>query len=221
MEKDKVDQAVWFPEWALVLQREPLPVARREQYRQTLLDYFHHCKLTGQRATVRSARTFVEKSTAQHQPSTEQVAEWKEALNWFFRTARCHKPSLRGVPPLARADLGKAEWERRLIRRLRMLHYQWRTEGSLPRLGLEVCAVVGAPVTCGRTGNTSRRAHVPRRPGDPTARVRLHPKTSTQRARVPLAPALDVTLSLSKGLFLEGTEMFRQAQHDGIPSTVA
>jgi hypothetical protein len=32
------------------------------------------------------------------------------------------------VPPLAAADLGGAEWERRLIRELRNRHYQWRTE---------------------------------------------------------------------------------------------
>jgi len=32
------------------------------------------------------------------------------------------------VPPLGRTDLGRADWERRLIQRLRLLHLAWRTE---------------------------------------------------------------------------------------------
>jgi hypothetical protein len=128
MEKDKVDQPVWFPEWALVLQREPLPAPQRECFGRILVSYLHHCKLTGQRASIRSARAFVEKAATEQEPSDPGIAQRKEALNWFFRTARRYKPALRGVPPLARADIGQAEWERRLIQRLRTLHYQWRTE---------------------------------------------------------------------------------------------
>jgi hypothetical protein len=29
MEKDKLNQPVWFPEWGTVLQLEPLPAAQR------------------------------------------------------------------------------------------------------------------------------------------------------------------------------------------------
>ncbi len=32
------------------------------------------------------------------------------------------------MPPLAQKDLGKTHWERRLVQRVRTLHYQWRTE---------------------------------------------------------------------------------------------
>ncbi len=32
------------------------------------------------------------------------------------------------VPSLGQADLGRTDWEQRMIRRLRSLHYQWRTE---------------------------------------------------------------------------------------------
>jgi integron integrase len=128
MQKDKLDQSVSFPERALVLQSEPLPDAQRQQYRRLLVRYLHHCKSTGQRATVRSAREFVAKLTAEGPASIAEVPHGKEALNWFFRTARQHKRSLRSIPPLARVDLGNVEWERRLIERLRFLHYQWRTE---------------------------------------------------------------------------------------------
>ena len=48
---------------------------------------------------------------------------------WFFREARAHRaPALHGAPPLGRVDLGQTDWERRLIERLRQLHYAWRTE---------------------------------------------------------------------------------------------
>jgi integron integrase len=128
MEKDKLNQPVWFPEWWDSLQREAFPPDQQDQYHRVLIRYLHHCKVTGQRATVLSARRFVDKWNAEHRLSTTELAAMKEALNWFFRTAQRYKPSLRGVPPLAQKDLGKADWERRLIQRVRSLHYQWRTE---------------------------------------------------------------------------------------------
>ncbi len=130
MENDKVEQPVWFPEWGIVLQHEPFPPAQREQYRRVLVGYLHHCQLTGQRATIASARRFVEQWSRRDEPAAEELTAAKSALNWFFQTARRHKPSLRGVPPLAQKDLGETDWEQRLIRRVRTLHYQWRTEQS-------------------------------------------------------------------------------------------
>ena len=35
---------------------------------------------------------------------------------------------MHGLPPLGRHDLGKVDWERRLIERVRTLHLAWRTE---------------------------------------------------------------------------------------------
>ena len=128
MEKDKVNQPVWFPDWWDCLQREALSPAQREEYRRVLVRYLHYCKVTGQRATVLSARRFVDQWNAEHPLSASELAAMKEALNWFFRTAQRFKPSLRGVPPLVQKDLGKTDWERRLIQRVRTLHYQWRTE---------------------------------------------------------------------------------------------
>jgi len=128
MEKDKLEQAVWFPEWGTVLQHGAFSPAQREQYRQALVRYLRYCKLTGERATVASARRFVEQWNREENPAPLELATTKSALNWFFLTARQHKPSLRGVPPLAQKDLGEVEWERRLIQRVHTLHYQWRTE---------------------------------------------------------------------------------------------
>jgi hypothetical protein len=74
---------------------------------------------------------------------------WKQALNWFFkegrRTSGLEPP---GVPSVGRADTGRTDWERRLIERLRLGHYSWRTDqtyrewawrlaGFMGRRGLE------------------------------------------------------------------------------------
>ncbi len=54
---------------------------------------------------------------------------WREGLNWFFHHGpRTSGPQPPGVPSLGGADLGRAHWEHRLIERLRLNHYSWRTE---------------------------------------------------------------------------------------------
>src|SRR5207244_9202198 len=74
-------------------------------------------------------RRFMAESAGLESLAAATVEVWKEALNWFFREARAHRaPALHGVPTLGHADLGETDWERRLIARLRELHYAWRTE---------------------------------------------------------------------------------------------
>jgi integron integrase len=136
--------AVWFPQWAEAVGHLRLPPARRQQYRVGLIRYLRFCKETRQPATIASARAFMEATEAQRIIGRSMLATWKEALNWFFTEGRKQtgdrRPSGRtgdrgtsgntmtDVPPLAGADLGKTDWERRLIRTLRSRHYQWRTE---------------------------------------------------------------------------------------------
>src|SRR5207253_5328544 len=77
--------------------------------------------------TVESARAFISDSVRRGKAAEEAL--WKAGLNWYFREARrAFVSSPPGVPSLGRADLGKTDWERRLIERLRLLHYSWRTE---------------------------------------------------------------------------------------------
>lgn len=139
---------VWFPGWADALRQVRLPALIGQQYRLAIIQYLRFCKLSRQRATVASAREFMAEVEGQRRLSVSHLENWKEALRWFFREAG--KQSSTGVPPVsfradqshgrdARAtltdvptvgatDLGKTEWERRLIRELRGRHYQWRTE---------------------------------------------------------------------------------------------
>jgi integron integrase len=144
---------VWFPEWAEVLGRTDLPLATRQQYRAGIVEYLRFCKQTQQRATVDSARQFMQDREAQGRLGPAERTAWKAGINWFFREAgrqarrsdwaapvpssapvsgaepgEATGPILSGVPTLAAADLGKSEWEQRLIRELRGRHYRWRTE---------------------------------------------------------------------------------------------
>jgi len=135
-------QGVWFPHWAEVLARVRLKDLERRTYRSAIVEYLSFCKRSRQRATVESARKFMEQVEARHRLGVSQLASWKAALNWFFRAAKSSSPhpemgpaSQRGTPcvrdkepPLAATDLGGPEWEKKLIRELRSRHYEWRTE---------------------------------------------------------------------------------------------
>jgi integron integrase len=135
-------QGVWFPQWAEVLARLQLKDLDRRAYRSAIMEYLSFCKRSRQRATVASARKFMEQVEGRRRLGVSQLATWKAALNWFFRTAKS-APSFPGLahpsqratpcarekePPLAATDLGGPEWEKKLIRELRTRHYEWRTE---------------------------------------------------------------------------------------------
>ena len=129
MQSEKLERPVYFPEWALALRKATLPEQQRESYRRIIVRYLGYCKLTQTRASIASARRFVESAQRREDPSADNLALWKAALNWFFATARHYQNQwIRDVPSLARADLGKSPWERRMIECLRSQHYQWRTE---------------------------------------------------------------------------------------------
>jgi len=93
----------------------------------------------------------MEQTEAQRTLGRAMLVRWKEAINWFFtegrkqpvgldrRASRVAPPerasrrlaptnTMTDVPPPAAGDLGKTEWETKLIRVLRSRHYQWRTE---------------------------------------------------------------------------------------------
>jgi len=127
MPTDKLERPVYFPEWALALRKAAVSDQQRESYRRIIVRYLGYCKLTQTRACIASARRFVESAQRREHPS--EVTDWKAALNWFFATAQQYQSRwIRDVPSLARADLGKSDWERQMIECLRSRHYQWRTE---------------------------------------------------------------------------------------------
>jgi integron integrase len=131
---------VWFPHWPEALAKARLKELERSAFRLAIREYLAFCKRERQRASVASARIFMEQVPRSRHLSASQLAAWKAGLNWFFRSAKeavgaglangkALQPCARGKePPLAATDLGGPEWEQKLIRALREEHYQWRTE---------------------------------------------------------------------------------------------
>ena len=152
MDIDKGSSGVWFGQWAEVLARVRMAELKRQTYRQAVVAYLRYCKDSRQRATIASARAFMVQMEGQRRLGVTQLGTWKEGLNWFFREAigagRKHSTfnnqrstskeqetgesgkaqNVMEVPPLAGADLGRSDWEWRMIQELRTRHYQWRTE---------------------------------------------------------------------------------------------
>ncbi len=86
------------------------------------------CDQRGSGPTVSGAREFLEVARLAEAPSPRRLQDWKEALNWYFRHGREWGRVLKGVPSLARSDLGEAPWEVAFIAYLRQRGRSWRTE---------------------------------------------------------------------------------------------
>jgi integron integrase len=121
---------VHFPNWATALAGETsIAPALRTRYRKTLSRFLTFCARRQAAPCIPLAREFVEVEQRDLQPECGPVEEWKQALNWYFRRARAGAGLvLKGVPPLAREDLGQSAWEQALIAGVRERHLAWRTE---------------------------------------------------------------------------------------------
>ena len=119
-----------FAHWAQVLAAEAFPPPTRDRYHAVIARYLAFCQEAGLELTIDSARQFVAQCEQGGVVTEEGLPEWKAALNWWFEARKRQRPlpALKGVPTLGRADLGRTGWERKLVRRIRSLHYSWRTE---------------------------------------------------------------------------------------------
>jgi integron integrase len=116
-----------FDNWLEMLHRLQIAHSLRHGYREAIERYLDYCRLNGVSVRVETARAFI--SDALRRGSTPQGSLWKEGLNWFFREGKKYStPQPEGVPTLGRADTGATPWESRMIERLRLRHYSWRTE---------------------------------------------------------------------------------------------
>lgn len=123
-------RGIEFADWEEVLLRDAtLTPGLRELYRQTVRGFREFCGPRGGVGTVRLAREYVELVQLERAPHPARLQAWKDALNWYFRRGReAELAALHGVPPLARSDLGQADWEAELIAGVRQRHFSWRTE---------------------------------------------------------------------------------------------
>ena len=132
-----------FTNWREMLNQLNLGRGSRYTYAQAIERYLDYCLGNGLQVRVESARGFVE--DALRRGLTPDGATWKAALNWFFREGRKRSaPQPEGVPSLGQADTGKTPWESRLIERLRLQHYSWRTERTYREWAWRLAHFVGA-----------------------------------------------------------------------------
>jgi integron integrase len=116
-----------FAGWREALNEAAMRAELRRRYEQGVAAYLNYCRRNGQSVTTQTARDFM--SDARRRGLAPPEGLWEKGLNWFFREGRKRcAPQPEGVPSAGRADTGKARWESRMIERLRLNHYSWRTE---------------------------------------------------------------------------------------------
>ncbi len=122
---------VIFTNWREALHRSGLTPAMQAVYSLAVSGYLEYCQRNTVSVTKASAQAYmgdvIRRGLAKH-PEL-----WKDSLNWFFREGHRHCASAplladHALPTLGQADTGAQPWERRLIERLRIQHYAWRTE---------------------------------------------------------------------------------------------
>src|ERR1035441_5636173 len=118
---------VIFTNWRERLNAAALPGAVRAGYTLAIAGYLDYCRRNGISVTLESARGYMADVTRRGLARNPPL--WKQGLNWYFGEGRkTSGRQLRGVPSVGQADTGKTDWERRMIERLRLGQYAWRTE---------------------------------------------------------------------------------------------
>jgi hypothetical protein len=122
---------VIFTNWREALHRSGLTPGMQAVYTMAVGGYLEYCSRSTVSVTKASAQAYMSDVIRRELAKHPQL--WKDGLNWFFREGRRHcgtAPLLadHALPTLGQADTGAHPWERRLIERLRIQHYAWRTE---------------------------------------------------------------------------------------------
>lgn len=82
-------RAVNFPEWNANLELDSrFPAERRTAFRITIRWYLSYCKRRNQRCDFKSARAFIDWAERSKKPPDCVLEQWREAIRWFFRSAR-------------------------------------------------------------------------------------------------------------------------------------
>jgi hypothetical protein len=146
-DSNSVQRASFFPQiifanWRESLHRTGLRKDITRAYADAIEAYLDYCAKNSQSVTVETARGFM--TDAVRRGLTPYKDTWQQALNWFFREGRKRTATQPpGVPTPGAADTGKTPWESRLIERLRINHYSWRTEQTYREWAWRFLAFLG------------------------------------------------------------------------------
>jgi hypothetical protein len=145
-----------FVNWREILNEVPLSVPQRSAYAAGIEAYLQYCRDNGISVGVATAMDFL--SDALRRGITPHLDRWKEGLRWYFIEGRKHgKPRPPGVPSVGQADTGTAPWEIRLIERLRLKHYSWRTEQTYRQWAWRLAASLGGHEMVSASGEDLKR----------------------------------------------------------------
>lgn len=154
---DELRSPVSFAHWPDALESDPeVGQFRKSAYRRAIMGYLKHLKDAHLRASLASAKAYFD---AEKEAGHDRVEE-REAVRWFFRAAKRRNTEAgvrteelgigeRGVEDAPavivpeKADLGATPWERKLVEKLRVGHYQWRTETSYREWARRFCTWLG------------------------------------------------------------------------------
>ena len=122
---------VIFTNWREALHCSGLSPGMQAVYAMAVSSYLDYC--TGNTLCVSKASAQAYMGDVIRRGLAKHPQLWMDGLNWYFREGHRHggtAPVLadRALPTLGQADTGARPWERRLIERLRLQHYAWRTE---------------------------------------------------------------------------------------------
>src|SRR5690606_34369753 len=79
---------IHFPRWAEVLEKTQLSESERRSFRVTLRWYLSWCRARSIGCSFESARQFVHWARKEKEANEWMVERWREAIRWFFRTAK-------------------------------------------------------------------------------------------------------------------------------------
>ena len=156
--QDAPGRGRFFPDWPDALRADAsLTPGLREGYRRVLLGFLEFCRRRQAGSSVALARDYVELARLEQAPAPARLQMWKDGLNWYFRRGRAaSSAALQGVPPLARLDLGRTDWEQRLVARLRLKGYSWRTEQTYRGWAWRLARFMGRRPLMSATGAEAR-----------------------------------------------------------------
>src|SRR5579885_1844418 len=90
---------VQFPNWPEVLDCSPLPPKLKASFSATIRWYLSFCRRGRAQVDTQSARDFITWATQSRTPQPWQLEQWKEAIRWFFRSAKEPPPAAAAPPP--------------------------------------------------------------------------------------------------------------------------
>lgn len=144
MNNEKLNRPVDFRDWAYALHSSPdLPEAVKGQFGITIRWYLTSCRHEGLPVTMATAKRFLEIQIRAKDAKDWQETQWRNALRWFFRTAR---PRTKDPQPVREAPQrpqtadenggrsttealpAKMDWREVLVKELRRRHYALATE---------------------------------------------------------------------------------------------